>query len=72
MPVRFPRFEGGVREWVEVQNVADDNDTHFPVVGAQYLSTRRAKEGTVGEAKALCLSMRDLVDFARAYFERVL
>jgi aminoglycoside N3'-acetyltransferase len=45
---------------------------HFPVIGAQYLSARRAMEGTVGEAEAVYLRMRDLVDFARDYFERVL
>ena len=72
MTVRFPRREGGRREWVEVPNVADDNDTHFPIVGAQFLSTRRATEGTVGDAKALHFRMRDLVDFARDYFGRVL
>jgi aminoglycoside N3'-acetyltransferase len=29
-------------------------------------------EGSVGEAKATYFRMRDLVDFARDYFERVL
>lgn len=72
MTVRFPRLAGARREWVEVPNVADDLDTHFPVIGAQYLSAGRAMEGTVGEARAVCFWMRDLVDFAREYFERVL
>ena len=72
MTVRFLRHEGARRKWIEVPNVADDLDTHFPVIGAQYLSARRATEGTAGEAKALCFRMRDLVDFAREYFERVL
>ena len=72
MTVRFPRLEGARRTWVEVPNVADDLDTHFPVIGAQYLSAGRAVEGTVGEAKAVYFRMRDLVGFAREYFERVL
>ena len=71
MTVRFPRLEGGRREWVEVPNVADDNDTHFPVIGAQYLSAEERSEGTVGEAKAMYFRMRDLVDFA-GDLERVL
>jgi aminoglycoside 3-N-acetyltransferase len=69
MTVRFPRLEGGRRKWVEVPNVADDNNRHFPVIGAQYLAARRATEGKVGEADAVCARMRDLVDFAREYFE---
>jgi len=72
MTVRFPRLQGVRREWVDVPNVADDNDTHFPVIGAQYLADKRALEGSVGEAKATYFRMRDLVDFARDYFERVL
>ena len=72
MTVRLPRLEGVRREWVEVPNVADDHDTHFPVIGAQYLSAKRATERTVGEAAAVYFRMRDLVDFARGYFERVL
>jgi len=72
MTVRFPRLDGVRREWVEVANVADDLDTHFPVIGAQYLSANRARRGTVGEAEAVHVRMRDLVDFARDYFERVL
>ncbi|HVQ30994.1 MAG TPA: AAC(3) family N-acetyltransferase [Vicinamibacteria bacterium] len=70
--VRFPRVEGGLREWVEVPNVADDLDTHFPAIGAQFLADKRAKEGSIGEARSFYFSMRDLVEFARAYFERVL
>jgi aminoglycoside 3-N-acetyltransferase len=72
MAVRFPRLEGVLREWVEVPNVADDHDTHFPIIGAQYLATKRAMEKSVGEAGAVYFKMRDLVDFARDYFERVL
>jgi len=60
------------REWVDVPNVANDLDTHFPVIGAHYLAGKRAAEGTVGEAAAAYFRMRDLVDFAREYFERVL
>lgn len=70
--VRFPRLAGARREWIEVPNVADDNDTHFPVIGAQYLSAGRAKAGTVGEAEVVFFRLRDLVDFAQDYFERVL
>jgi len=72
MTVRFPRLDGVRREWVAVPNVANDLDTHFPVIGAQYVAANRAAEGTVGEAAAVYFRMRDLVDFAREYFERML
>jgi aminoglycoside 3-N-acetyltransferase len=72
MTVRFPRGEDVLREWVEVPNVADDLDTHFPVIGAQYVTDKRLKEGSIGEARGFYFPMRDLVEFARAYFERAL
>lgn len=68
MKVRFPHLENGRRVWIDVPNVADDNDTHFPIIGRQFLSSRRASEGLIGEAKSLCFSMRDLVEVALDYF----
>jgi aminoglycoside 3-N-acetyltransferase len=70
--VRFPRSEFGRRVWVEVPNVADDNDTHFPIVGERFVAAGKARLGTIGEADSVLMSMRDLVDFSRAYFEHVL
>lgn len=68
MTVRFPH-KGA---WIEVPNVADDLDTHFPIVGAEYLAARRAVVAQIGEARVLFFAMRDLVAFAREYFERML
>lgn len=70
--VRFPRSESGRRVWVEMPNVADDNDTHFPIVGGRFVAAGKARLGTIGEADSVLLSMRDLVDFSRAYLEQVL
>jgi aminoglycoside 3-N-acetyltransferase len=69
---RFPRSESGRRVWVEVPNVADDNDTHFPIIGERFISAGRARLGTIGKAESILFPMRDLVDFARTYFEQVL
>ena len=69
---RFPSLENGRRIWLEVPNVADDNDTHFPVIGERYVSAGRATFGTIGQAQSTLCSMQDLVDFARTYFETVL
>ncbi len=70
--VRFPALEGGRRVWIEAPNVADDNDVHFPVIGERYVAAGRARVGRVGEARSILFPMRDLVDFARAYFETAL
>jgi aminoglycoside 3-N-acetyltransferase len=70
MSVRFPGLEAGQRVWIEVPNVADDNDAHFPVIGLQYMNSRGVSEGLIGEAKAIYFPMRDLVEFACSYFER--
>ena len=72
MTVRFPMLEDGRRVWVEVPNVADDNDTRFPVIGERYLAAGRTRRGRVGEAPSVLCPMRDLVDFAVTYFNEVL
>jgi len=72
MTVRFPTDEDGRRVWIEVPNVADDNDTHFPIVGERYLAEGRARQGLVGDASSVLFAMRDLVDFAKHYFSEAL
>lgn len=69
---RFPTLDHGRRVWVEVRNVADDNDTHFPIIGQKYVSAGRARQGPIGEAQSTLFPMRDSVDFAVAYFEAIL
>jgi aminoglycoside 3-N-acetyltransferase len=68
--VRFPRMDGSRRVWIEVPNVADDNGTQFPAIGAEYLATGRATQGRIGDANAVYLGMRDLVTHACTYFNR--
>lgn len=70
--VGFTVEDNGQRRWVEVQNVADDNDRHFPVIGQQYLETGRVQEGTIARAPALLFSMTDLVELSSDYFDRAL
>lgn len=70
--VRFPTMNNGRRIWMEVPNVADDNDTFFPIIGPKYVSTGKARQGFVGDAPSLLFSMPGLVDFAVAYFGGVL
>jgi len=70
--VRFPALKEGRRVWVEVPNVADDNGTHFPVIGQEYVAAGRARQGAIGDAPSLLFPLRDLVDLAVRYFEKVL
>lgn len=72
MTVRFPTVEDGRRVWHEVENIGDDNETHFPIVGDRYLETGDVRRGLVGRAPSLLFSMRSLVTFAVPYFERSL
>lgn len=69
---RFPLMKEGSRVWVEVPDVADDNDTHFPIVGERFLSSGRARRAPVGEAASILFPVRELVAFAGLYFEEVL
>ena len=68
--VQFPTMEDGHRVWTEVPNVADDNDTHFPAIGEEYVAAGRATAGSIGDAPSLLFPMQDLVEFAVAYFDR--
>jgi len=68
---RVSELRDGRRGWVEVANVADDNDTHFPVIGARYLAAARPSQDTIGKAPSVLFPMRELVAFARSYFLEV-
>ena len=70
--VHFPLMEKGRRTWMEVPNVANDNDTHFPMIGEEFTIANAPLRGTIGRAPSTLCRMRELVTFAVAYFERVL
>jgi len=65
-------MQDGKRIWVEKPGMANDNSRHFPVVGEQFMQSRKVSSGMIGTAEALLFPTRDLVDFAEAYFTRVL
>lgn len=70
--VRFPAVDNGRRVWMEVPNVANDNDTYFPLIGQKYVSAGRARHGRIGDAHSVLFPMCDLVDFAVVHFEALL
>ncbi len=69
---RIPVGDGAERSWVEVPDVGDDLDTHFPALGAAFLAEGRARRGRVGGAEAVLASARDLTAFASRYLARAL
>lgn len=69
---RIPFGEGDARRWVEAPCIGDDLNTHFPPIGAAYLTAGRARTGQVGAAAAVLASSADLVSFATDYLARVL
>lgn len=69
---RVPVGDGVERSWIEVPDVGDDLNTHFPAIGAAYLVEGRARVGKVGAADAILTSARDLVGFASAYLAKAL
>lgn len=66
---RFPVVRNGERVWQEVQNVADDKGTLFPLIGERYLSEHPVREGLVGDSPTLLFPMRSLIECALAYFD---
>jgi aminoglycoside 3-N-acetyltransferase len=69
---RFPMMQQGERVWMEVPDMASDNGVHFPVVGTRFANNRVVRVARVGNADALLFSTREIVDFAKEYFARVL
>jgi aminoglycoside 3-N-acetyltransferase len=69
---RFPMMQEGKRVWVDMPDMAADNGAHFPIVGAQFAKFCQTRVGRVGAAEATLFSTRELVDFAKDYFARVL
>jgi aminoglycoside 3-N-acetyltransferase len=62
---RFPYLVEGQRVWVEAPDVGDDNDTHFPRIGADYAATSGIRQTNIGQADCQLLDSVPFVDFAR-------
>lgn len=65
----LPVLENGQPVWMDVQDMAADKSTHFPIVGDRFVSTGAVRSGKVGQADSLLFSTRALVDFATPYFD---
>lgn len=69
---RFPMLVAGERVWIETPEVGNDNDTYFPVVGAEFERHAGIPEVKVGGAVCRLLPVPALVDFAVPRLQRLL
>lgn len=60
------------RLWKQVEDVGDDLNTHFPIIGEKFVSGGNVKQKKVGESLSGLMSTKQLVDFAVQYFEDTL
>ena len=63
---------GAALEWIEIDDVADDNGRLFPDLGATYEATGAVRIGPLGQAEARLMSQCALVEFAVPWFEEAL
>lgn len=59
-------------EIVPVSDTGDDNDTHFPAIGAALACRGLTAEGMIGDAPSVLVSARSTVAVARDYLSEVL
>ncbi len=65
-----PLLVDGTRRWVRFQDL-DWNDADFPQIGADFAAdTGLEQRGAVGQAEAILLPQRPLIDYAVAWMER--
>lgn len=64
-----PLLVDGKRRWIELRDY-DEHSDHFPEIGKAYREAGGlVKDGRVGQADALLIPQRDLVDFAVKWME---
>lgn len=64
--------DNAVLEWVEIDDVADDNGRLFPAVGKAFEAAGGVRIGPLGRAEARLMSQCALVEFAVPWFEEAL
>ena len=68
---KIPISNNGSRSWLTVQDVGDDLDTHFPIIGKRFITEGKVSRIQVGSALCILMSSKELVDFAVNYFEKI-
>jgi aminoglycoside 3-N-acetyltransferase len=65
----YPILIENKRVWIEVQDMGNDNSTHFPKIGELFLNEKRIKKQKIGEADSFLFPAKAIVDFGVNYFD---
>lgn len=68
---KIPQLDGQNLVWREVVDVGDDLDTHFPIIGRQFMKKGRVSQVKIGAASCGLMPVKELVDFSVNYFEKI-
>ncbi|HEX8865698.1 MAG TPA: AAC(3) family N-acetyltransferase, partial [Lentzea sp.] len=66
---RFPYLVEGQRVWLEAPDVGNDNDTHFPRIGADW---EHASTQVIGTARCELVDVVPFIDFAKTRLAQLL
>ncbi|MET8755674.1 AAC(3) family N-acetyltransferase [Streptomyces sp. NPDC004667] len=69
---RFPHLVDGERVWLEAPDVGNDNDTHFPLIGAEFAALGLSRSRVIGSALCHWAPAVDFVDYARERLSQLL
>jgi len=65
----YPILLDNKRVWIDVQDMGNDNSTHFPKIGEMFLNEKCVKKGKIGEANSTMFPAKTMVDFGKKYFD---
>ncbi|SFR23866.1 aminoglycoside 3-N-acetyltransferase [Lentzea waywayandensis] len=69
---RFPYLVEGERVWVEAPDVGNDDNTHFPRVGADWATQGQTRRQVIGAAGCELVDAVPFIDFAAKRLGRLL
>jgi aminoglycoside 3-N-acetyltransferase len=68
---RIPMMENEYLIWEEYIDVGDDLDTHFPIIGKEFIKSGNISQLNIGKAFCSLMNSKDLIDFSVNYFENI-
>ena len=68
---KIPMVENEHLIWKEFMDVGDDLDTHFPIIGKEFIKSGNVSQLKIGKAFCSLMNSRDLIDFSVIYFENI-
>lgn len=69
---RFPYLVDGERVWLEALDVGNDNDTHFPLIGAEFAALGLSRSRVIGSALCQLVPAVAFVDYAQERLAQLL